>query len=149
MRRKATKQERYTFQRVVGGASQIFGLAPDVIVGRSRQKRHAEARSFVIYVCRAMGHSTTTLGDLLDRDHTTIIKVAERFDNAFCSGHAWAARAMGLWLAGKASPTDEEARDAGSADASKAISLTQENEFLRLRVSELENAIAQASGVLR
>ena len=51
-----------------------YGTSPQVLLGRGRRQRVANARTRFYYVLwSTLGLSFPELGELLDRDHTTIL----------------------------------------------------------------------------
>jgi chromosomal replication initiation ATPase DnaA len=52
--------------------AQQYGYTVEDILGRSRLKRVVAVRRLCILMLRDRGYSTTEIGRLMDRDHTTI-----------------------------------------------------------------------------
>lgn len=60
-------------------AAWIFGVTPDLIVGRSRAARHSRARAAVAWAARQNGRSYSQIGRVIGgRDHTTMIHHVQR-----------------------------------------------------------------------
>ena len=149
MKTTPTTQQRYIFNRVLGGAAEIFRVHTSTITGRSHTQVAAQPRNFTCYVLSQMGMSYAVIGGLLDRDHTTTLAAANRFSDALCEGKSWASHAIGLWLGETRPPTDGEAQAIGASDARSAITKDEEIRFLRMRVAELEDVCQRAAGAVR
>lgn len=59
---------------VIDAVATHYGISPDVILGKQRDKQATLARQVVIYLLRQEKHySLTEIGNLLNRDHSTIL----------------------------------------------------------------------------
>ncbi len=59
---------------VIDTVAGYYGISPDVILGKQRDKQAALARQVVIYLLRQEKHySLSEIGSLLNRDHSTIL----------------------------------------------------------------------------
>lgn len=60
-------------QLLIDTTAFMFGVTPAAILGRSRETRTAEARQALAWALRQRHWAYEAIGDLLHRDHTTII----------------------------------------------------------------------------
>lgn len=58
---------------IVREVSAATGISTAEIYGRSRIGKIAQARQIVMYLCREKGMTLTQIGNLLHRDHTTVM----------------------------------------------------------------------------
>ncbi len=59
---------------IIDAVATYYGISPDVILGKERDKRSTLARQMVIYLLRQEKHfSFTEIGHLLNRDHSTVL----------------------------------------------------------------------------
>lgn len=60
-------------REIVARVAKLHDLSPEDITGPSRQPRCCEARRKVMQELQAKGWSTTQIGHLLNRDHSSIV----------------------------------------------------------------------------
>ena len=71
---EADKQETYSVKSLVRAICENFGVEQDLLLGKRRVAFVMAGRHALYYLgYRNTAHTTTTLGDYLDRDHTTIL----------------------------------------------------------------------------
>ena len=70
-------------EKLVDGASFMFGMLPEVITGRSRQARIFRARSSVALAARVAGYSYPQIGLQLGRDHKVIMNACDRAEEFY------------------------------------------------------------------
>lgn len=70
-------------EKLVDGASYLFGMLPEVITGRSRTARIARARFAVALAARCGGHSYPKIGAALDRDHKCVMHACDRAEQFY------------------------------------------------------------------
>lgn len=70
-------------EKLVDGASYLFGMLPEVITGRSRTQRIFRARSAVALAARVGGYSYPAIGALLDRDHKVVMNACDRAEEFY------------------------------------------------------------------
>lgn len=64
-----------------------YGIAVEVLLGRTRMARIAEARHVAMYLCRrATGASLPAIGRRFGRDHTAVLHAVRRIEQAIESG---------------------------------------------------------------
>jgi chromosomal replication initiator protein len=56
----------------IGGIAQPYGYSVEDIIGKSRRKKLVAVRRLCILALRAKGYSTTEIGRIMNRDHSTI-----------------------------------------------------------------------------
>jgi chromosomal replication initiator protein len=70
-------------KRLLECLANLYDITSADILGKSRKAHISEARMIFIYLMRHLGYSTTYLGELLNRDHTTMIYNTRTFDNRY------------------------------------------------------------------
>jgi chromosomal replication initiator protein len=71
---EADEQETYSVKSLVRAICENFGVEQDLLLGKRRVAFVMAGRHALYYLgYRNTAHTTTTLGDYLDRDHTTIL----------------------------------------------------------------------------
>lgn len=70
-------------KRLLECLANLYDITSADILGKSRKAHISEARIIFIYLMRHLGYSTTYLGELLNRDHTTMIYSTKTFDNRY------------------------------------------------------------------
>lgn len=106
------------FERALAEAAERFDLAPAVVLSRSRVPEHSAARLALYAGLRQAEISSTTIGDRIDRDHSTIITGAElasergATDPVYAAAiAAIAAAACGETLPGTSNGADAQMRE--------------------------------------
>lgn len=71
---EADEQETYSVKSLVRAICENFGVEQDLLLGKRRVAFVMAGRHALYYLgYRNTAHTTTTLGNYLDRDHTTIL----------------------------------------------------------------------------
>lgn len=71
---EADKQETYSVKSLIRAICETFGVEQDLLLGKRRVGYVMAGRHALYYLgYRNTAHTTTTLGNYLDRDHTTIL----------------------------------------------------------------------------
>lgn len=70
-------------KRLLECLANLYDITSADILGKSRKAHISEARMIFIYLMRHLGYSTTYLGELLNRDHTTMIYNTKTFNNRY------------------------------------------------------------------
>jgi chromosomal replication initiation ATPase DnaA len=89
MKRQATLEERRVYEHTLGVIASIFQMSTDVVAGRSKAKRHVQARAALCYCAYAADLSYPAIGSLLDRDHTSVRHLDMKFRKAVRNGEGW------------------------------------------------------------
>lgn len=63
---------------IVSEVAAIFRIGEDCIYGQSRVRRIVDARTVIACVLRQRGWTFDQIGELLNRDHTTILNLERR-----------------------------------------------------------------------
>ena len=74
---------------LVAAVADIFGIAPEEVLGRSRLKSHAGARHVVVWVIRKTWiptPSTPEIGRFFGLDHTTVLTAVKKIDSEIARG---------------------------------------------------------------
>ena len=66
---------------VFSNASKVFGITNDDILSATRVKHFVKARIFISYFLRSKGFSLKRIGELMKRDHSTIIHHIKTFED--------------------------------------------------------------------
>jgi chromosomal replication initiator protein len=75
----APAQGKLTLEAILNSAADYFGLSVTELTGRNRSARVATPRQIIMYVMREeIGASLPQIGQILDRDHTTVMHGIER-----------------------------------------------------------------------
>ena len=64
---------RYTGRDIIARVAKLHDVEPEEITGPSRMRHLCEARREIMRQLRAKGWSTTRIGRLLNRDHSTVV----------------------------------------------------------------------------
>ena len=70
-------------KRLLECLANLYDITSADILGKCRKAHISEARMIFIYLMRHLGYSTTYLGKLLNRDHTSMIYSTKTFDNRY------------------------------------------------------------------
>lgn len=71
---EAEKQETYSVKSLIRAICETFGIEQNLLLGKRRVGFVMAGRHALYYLgYRNTAHTTTTLGNYLDRDHTTIL----------------------------------------------------------------------------
>ena len=70
-------------KRLLECLANLYDITSADILGKCRKAHISEARMVFIYLMRHLGYSTTYLGELLNRDHTTMLYSTKTFDNRY------------------------------------------------------------------
>ena len=70
-------------KRLLECIANLYDITSADILGKCRKAHISEARMIFIYLMRHLGYSTTYLGELLNRDHTSMIYNTKTFDNRY------------------------------------------------------------------
>lgn len=70
-------------KRLLECLANLYDITSADILGKCRKAHISEARMIFIHLMRHLGYSTTYLGKLLNRDHTTMIYNTKTFDNRY------------------------------------------------------------------
>lgn len=71
---EAEKQETYSIKSLIRSVSEEFDVDQNLLLGKRRVGFVVEARNSLYYLgYRNTAHTTVSLGNYLDRDHTTIL----------------------------------------------------------------------------
>lgn len=66
--------ETYSMKSVIAAVCELFDVRQEELLGKKRIAKISKARMVLYYLgYRNTSHSTTTLGNYLDRDHTTVV----------------------------------------------------------------------------
>ena len=68
-------------KKIMDGAAKVFGWSPEFIVSRKRWREVLLPRFAVMMVMHGRGYSSSQIGTVLQRDHSTVLsglKVARR-----------------------------------------------------------------------
>lgn len=65
-------------QTLIEQVANWYGIDADEIRSRRRYRHLHRARTAVSYILKKRGWSTTAIGDLLDRDHSSILSALNR-----------------------------------------------------------------------
>jgi chromosomal replication initiation ATPase DnaA len=53
--------------------AKVYGYTAEEVVGKNRQKKLVEVRRKCVVMLREKGYSTTEIGRIMNRDHSTIV----------------------------------------------------------------------------
>jgi chromosomal replication initiation ATPase DnaA len=70
-------------KRLLECLANLYDITSADILGKCRKAHISEARMIFIYLMRHLGYSTTYLGELLNRNHATMIYNTKTFDNRY------------------------------------------------------------------
>jgi|GEM_PF-2330655 len=70
-------------KRLLECIANLYDITSADILGKSRKAHISEARMIYIYLMRHLGYSTTYLGEILNRNHTSMIYSTKTFDNRY------------------------------------------------------------------
>ena len=85
-------------------AAEEYGVRPSLITSRDRAASVHAARSVVAYVLRQQGMSFPRIGNLLDRDHSTVMSMVGQVEKKIAGNDLYALkvrRIAGAMLAAK------------------------------------------------
>ena len=73
-------RERQTGRQLVASVCRDFGITLDEFYGRNRQQLFVSARAVVAQILRERGWSTPKIGQLIERDHSSVLNLLGTFD---------------------------------------------------------------------
>lgn len=118
-----------TADQLITTTAYLFQVDRAALLGRSRVARIAEARQALAWALRQSDWTLEAIGELLDRDHTTIIYAIDRIDRKARHNPPFAARLQALTAQAQEPP--------------------QPPATLRDRVAELEARIATLEAMVQ
>ncbi len=81
--------EHQCYGQVLRTVSRATGVATDVIEGKSRRRRHVQARAAVCYRAYELEMSYPVIGSFLNRDHTSVRHLAIKYRKALANNEPW------------------------------------------------------------
>jgi chromosomal replication initiation ATPase DnaA len=67
--------------KLIKVVSEVFGTTPKDIKGKGRTKPEADARAVCFYFLRKKGMTVETVGEFLNRHHTTVVLGTQKVDS--------------------------------------------------------------------
>lgn len=93
VRELEAKRARYgEHSGLITRAARDYGVEPSSILSKRRTASVSNARAIVAYVLRQQGNSLTTIGRVLDRDHSTVMAMIAKVETRMAESIPYAAR---------------------------------------------------------
>jgi chromosomal replication initiation ATPase DnaA len=66
--------------QILDGVAATFGITREQLLSRSKYGRFSEARKVAYYLLRKSDYSTTEVGEIMHRDHSTVIVGSQKVE---------------------------------------------------------------------
>lgn len=69
------------YKRLIDCIANIYDITSEDILGKCRKAHISESRVIIAHILRYIGYSLTEIGDILNRNHTSVIYYLKNFEN--------------------------------------------------------------------
>ena len=71
------------YKRLINCIANLYDITSEDILGKCRKAHMSESRVIIAHILRYIGYSLTEIGEILNRDHSSVIYYLKTFENRY------------------------------------------------------------------
>lgn len=81
------KTSQYAFEYIMDSVCKFYGVSPEAVKSHSRFAKFVEPRHIIQYLLMQRGFSSTYIGQMFGRDHSSVLHAKKTIINALSMTH--------------------------------------------------------------